>query len=562
MAEVFLNLANMSMSAGWIVAAVLLVRLVFRKMPKWLNCVLWGIVALRLLVPVVLETPFSLMPSPEVLPPDITQSQTPAIHSGVPVVNQIVNPLFVIEPDGTVQTLLSVASVIWAVGAGAMLLYGAISYLLLKRRVQISILQEKNIYLCDGIESPFVFGVFRPRIYLPSDMDMEQLEYVLCHEKAHIQRRDHWWKPIGFVLLTVYWFNPLLWLGYLLLCRDIEQACDEKVIAGMDSDKKKFYSQALVACSVHRKQILACPVAFGEVGVKARVKNIAYYKKPAFWMVIGSIVVCAVVAVCFLTNPMPCQHNYEAKQVKAPTCTQEGIETRTCSLCQHSYSTPVAMLAHTYDDGRVLAAPTCVATGTKELSCTACGTKTTQVMEMTPHIDSALTVTKEPNCVETGEKSATCSYCQAVYVVEILETNDAHDFQETVLKESTCTKNGEGIKTCIRCNHSESVSYELKEHNFKYYRSDSATCSYMGEEIYVCTDCNAVDIKKIPINGEHEWSGGLVGSYCRYCGKYKSTNSNRSSDYSLFDGVGGDKPSVPELPVVKWDISEDMRPKP
>ena len=562
MTEVFLNLANMSMSAGWIVAAVLLVRLVFRKMPKWLNCVLWGIVALRLLVPVVLETPFSLMPSPEVLPPDITQSQTPAIHSGVPVVNQIVNSLFVIEPDGTVQTLLSVASVIWAVGAGAMLLYGAISYLLLKRRVQISILQEKNIYLCDGIESPFVFGVFRPRIYLPSDMDMEQLEYVLCHEKAHIQRRDHWWKPIGFVLLTVYWFNPLLWLGYLLLCRDIEQACDEKVIAGMDSDKKKFYSQALVACSVHRKQILACPVAFGEVGVKSRVKNIAYYKKPAFWVVIGAIVVCAVVAVCFLTNPMPCQHNYEAKLVKAPTCTQEGIETRTCSLCQHSYSTPVAMLAHTYDDGRVLAAPTCVATGTKELSCTACGTKTTQVMEMTPHIDSALTVTKEPNCVETGEKSATCSYCQAVYVVEILETNDAHDFQETVLKESTCTKNGEGIKTCIRCNHSESVSYELKEHNYKCNLSISANCSNMGEEIYVCTDCNAVDVKKTPINGEHGWLPGVFGYYCTYCGEQKSTNSNSSSDYSLLDGVVGDKPSVPELPVVKWDISEDMRPKP
>ena len=311
MAAVFLKLLNLSISASWLVLAVLVLRLVSKRSPKWMNVLLWGIVALRLMLPFSIESALSLIPSAETVSPAVVQfDPAPTITSGVSVIDNAVNPAlsehFAAAPTMSVNPLYVwtyLAGWVWLIGLGAMLLYALVSYLRLRRRVSVSLCVRENIYLCDAISSPFILGVVKPRIYLPSGLDEVQRQNVLSHERAHLARRDHWWKPLGFALLAVYWFNPALWLAYTLLCRDIELACDERVIRTMDESAVKTYSTVLLACSMPRKAVITCPLAFGEIGVKERVKNALRYKKPAFWVVAASVAVCVVVAVCFLTNP-------------------------------------------------------------------------------------------------------------------------------------------------------------------------------------------------------------------------------------------------------------------
>ena len=311
MAAVFLKLLNLSISASWLVLAVLALRLVLRRAPKWVNVLLWGMVALRLMLPFSVESALSLIPSAETVSPAVVQfDPAPTITSGVNIIDNAVNPSlsehFAAVPTMSVNPLYVwtyLAGWVWLIGLGAMLLYALVSYLRLRRRVSVSLCVRENIYLCDAISSPFILGVVKPRIYLPSGLDEVQRQNVLSHERAHLTRRDHWWKPLGFALLAVYWFNPVLWLAYTLLCRDIELACDERVIRTMDESAVKTYSTVLLACSMPRKAVITCPLAFGEVGVKERVKNALHYKKPAFWVVAASVAVCVVVAVCFLTNP-------------------------------------------------------------------------------------------------------------------------------------------------------------------------------------------------------------------------------------------------------------------
>ena len=311
MAAVFLKLLNLSISASWLVLAVLALRLVSKRSPKWMNVLLWGIVALRLMLPFSIESALSLIPSAETVSPAVVQfDPAPTITSGVSVIDNAVNPAlsehFAAAPTASVNPLYvwtEIAGWVWLIGLGAMLLYALVSYLRLRRRVSVSLCVRENIYLCDAISSPFILGVVKPRIYLPSGLDEVQRQNVLSHERAHLARRDHWWKPLGFALLAVYWFNPVLWLAYALLCRDIELACDERVIRTMDESAVKTYSTVLLACSMPRKAVITCPLAFGEVGVKERVRNALRYKKPAFWVVAASVAVCVVVAVCFLTNP-------------------------------------------------------------------------------------------------------------------------------------------------------------------------------------------------------------------------------------------------------------------
>ena len=311
MAAVFLKLLNLSISASWLVLAVLALRLVSKRSPKWMNVLLWGIVALRLVLPFSIESALSLIPSAETVSPAAVQfAPAPTITSGVSVIDNTVNPSlsehFAATPEASVNPLYvwtEIAGWVWLIGLGAMLLYALASYLRLRRRVSVSLPIQDNIYLCDAISSPFILGVVKPHIYLPSGLDEVQRQNVLAHEQAHLARRDHWWKPLGFALLAVYWFNPVLWLAYALLCRDIELACDERVIRTMDESAVKTYSTVLLACSMPRKAVITCPLAFGEVGVKERVRNALHYKKPAFWVVAASVAVCVVVAVCFLTNP-------------------------------------------------------------------------------------------------------------------------------------------------------------------------------------------------------------------------------------------------------------------
>lgn len=311
MSGIFLKLLNLSISASWLVLVVLALRLVLKRAPKWVNVLLWGMVALRLMLPFSIESALSLIPSAETLSPKVVQfDPAPTITSGVELIDNAVNPSlsesFAAAPLASVNPLYVwtyLAGWVWLIGLAAMLLYALVSYLRLRRRVSASIPLRENIYVCDEVPSPFILGIVRPRIYLPSALDETQRGSVLSHERAHLARRDHWWKPLGYALLAVYWFNPLLWLAYTLLCRDIELACDERVLRGMDAGQIKDYSSALLACSVPRRMLAACPLAFGEVGVGARVKNALRYKKPAFWAVAASVAVCVVVAVCFLTNP-------------------------------------------------------------------------------------------------------------------------------------------------------------------------------------------------------------------------------------------------------------------
>ena len=311
MSVIFLKLLNLSISASWLVLVVLVLRLVLKRAPKWVDVLLWGMVALRLMLPFSIESALSLIPSAETVSPEVVQfDPAPTITSGVTIIDNAVNPSlsesFAAAPLASVNPLYVwtyLAGWVWLIGLAAMLLYALVSYLRLRRRVSASIPLWENVYVCDEVPSPFILGIVHPRIYLPSALDEAQRGSVLSHERAHLARRDHWWKPLGFALLAVYWFNPLLWLAYTLLCRDIELACDERVLRGMDAGQVKDYSSALLACSVPRRMLAACPLAFGEVGVGARVKNALRYKKPAFWVVAASVIVCIVVAVCFLTNP-------------------------------------------------------------------------------------------------------------------------------------------------------------------------------------------------------------------------------------------------------------------
>lgn len=310
MESIFLKLLNMSITASWIAIAVMVFRLIFKKAPKVISVAMWALVGIRLVFPISFESAFSLIPSTKTIPEDIVYSQKPAIDSGVEVINNVVNPVLTQNFTPTVDASINplqvvnyVASFIWLFGMIAMLAYILVSYLKIHRQVSEAVLLKDNIMICDRIATPFIFGVIRPKIYLPSNIDFSDADYIIAHENAHLQRHDHWWKPLGFLLLTVYWFNPILWVAYILLCKDIEIACDEKVLKTMGTQAKKPYSNALINCSVSQKMITACPLAFGEVSVKERVKNVLNYKKPAFWIVIIAVIVCAVVCTGFMTNP-------------------------------------------------------------------------------------------------------------------------------------------------------------------------------------------------------------------------------------------------------------------
>ena len=352
MGELFLKTLNMSIAASWLILAVVLLRFALKKAPKWIAVLLWGVVAVRLVVPFSFESALSLIPSAETFNAHNIQYETPAISSGIPAVNNAVNPVlgetFAPNPAGSVNPLYVwtfIVSVIWCIGIAAMLLYAVISYVRVRQSVAERAPYEGNIFLCDYVKSPFILGLVRPKIYLPSSMDEAAMGPVIAHEKAHLARRDHWWKPLGFLILTVHWFNPLCWIAYVLLCRDIELACDEKVIRQMDLNGKKQYSTALLEFSTGRRLVTICPLAFGEVGVKERVKNVLNYKKPAFWLIVVAIIACGVVTVCFATNPkqeLPQEQRIDELRSKYPEyfdlITSKGLEVYVWQLAKDSYS--------------------------------------------------------------------------------------------------------------------------------------------------------------------------------------------------------------------------------
>ena len=327
MTDIFLGFLNRSLAAGILILAVVLVRLVFKKAPRWLLCALWALAAVRLVCPVSIESVLSLIPSAEPVQPEIIVSAQPAITSGIPAVDAIVNPplaaAFTPSPAQSANPLqiwTFVAACVWLAGIAALLLYAAVSALRLRLRVRTAVRLEGKVYQSEFVSSPFILGVIRPRIYLPFGLEAGAQAMVLAHERAHLRRGDQLWKPLGYLILAAYWFNPLCWLAYILFCRDIEAACDEKVVRELGEGCKAAYSRALLACSVPRKLITACPLAFGETGVKARIRSVLNYKKPAFWLVLAAVLVSAAVAVCFLTDPKredPAQNPPAAEEAAA-----------------------------------------------------------------------------------------------------------------------------------------------------------------------------------------------------------------------------------------------------
>ena len=310
MNELFLKIINMSISASWLILAVLILRLVLKKAPKWVNVLLWGIVAVRLICPFSFESALSLIPSAETFPEKIISGPSFDVQTGITPIDNRINDYLgdryfegVTVPANNGNNIMTILTIVWTIGILLLVAYTVISYWRLHREIDTAVRYKDNIFQSENVKSPFVLGIIKPRIYLPFSMNDQDLEHVVAHEQAHICRKDHWWKPLGFLLLTVHWFNPLMWLAYVLLCRDIELACDEKVIKELSNEERADYTQALVACSVNRRMIAACPLAFGEVGVKERVKSVMNYKKPAFWIIVLAVITCVVVAVCFLTNP-------------------------------------------------------------------------------------------------------------------------------------------------------------------------------------------------------------------------------------------------------------------
>ena len=310
MAAIFLKTVNMSISACWIVLAIMLLRIALKKAPKWINCILWGIVGLRLVMPLSFESIFSLIPSAETIS-KTPYSPRPYFESGVPPIDNQVNAYLngnyfegVTRPTGNFVDITTVLAIIWVIGIITLLIYTFVSFLRLKNEISTAVLLRDNIYQSESVVSPFVLGIIKPKIYLPFNMNGQDMDHVVAHEKAHIKRKDHLWKPLGFLILTLHWFNPLMWLGYVLLCRDIELACDEKVIKEFNNEQRADYSEALLTCSVNRRMIAACPLAFGESDVKNRVKSVLNYKQPSFWVIVVAVIICVALAVGFLTNPV------------------------------------------------------------------------------------------------------------------------------------------------------------------------------------------------------------------------------------------------------------------
>lgn len=310
MDDVFLKLVNLSISASWLILAVLVLRVVLKKAPKWVMPLLWGVVALRLVCLFSIESALSLIPSAETIPSEIvTETREPVLYeqATLDIVTNPTLPSAAEVPVGVsrqqAQVDFNIYSILWLAGMSALLVHALVSAGKLKRKLATAILLRDNIYESEFVDSPFVFGVVKPNIYLPMHMDEGTAAYVIAHERAHLARRDHWWKVLGYLVLALHWFNPLVWVAYILFCRDIELACDEKVVKGLDGAARADYSQALLSCAAPKRAVAACPLAFGEGNIKTRVKSALHYKKPAFWVAAAAVLAVVIMAVCFLTNP-------------------------------------------------------------------------------------------------------------------------------------------------------------------------------------------------------------------------------------------------------------------
>ncbi len=502
----FIGLLNVSIAASYVALVIIVLRLIFKKIPKWAMCVLWALVALRLILPFTPESVFSLIPSAKTVPENIITSSSPAIDSGIKVVNSVVNPIIskTAEQIGDGISVIGILSIVWAAGFAAMTAYALTVYIRLRLRLRESIEIEDGVYICDRIESPFLFGFIKPKIYIPSGLDEEDARYVISHERAHMRRFDHVWKPCGFFLLSLHWFNPALWAAYILLCKDIEYACDEKVISEIGADFKRAYSTALLNCSISRRAVSACPVAFGECDVKGRILNVLSYKKPALWVIILSAVATAVVSVCFLTNPIKAQggepeevktqitkypdggdHEYFEEIISRPSCTAGGSARYTCVHCGKTFVSMMRAAGHDYIP-EVTVKPDCVTRGVTTYTCKGCGDSYEVEGDTAPDVHNYVSaVTVEPNCTTREIVTYTCENCGDTYDAEGDFAPTAHDYYvKRVIKEPTCLNDGYNDICCSRCGDE---FYEWRpelDHEFTPVSEDNP---------YTCAICGVID---------------------------------------------------------------------
>ena len=316
--SLFWQVVRLSLTAGWMILVLLALRPLLKKAPRRFSCLLWGLVAVRLALPFSFESRVSMVPQAAAAPQKIAQALNPGQMNWVSPAALAANPLPAAEAAPPAFSPASLIPLAWGLGIAAMLLYAAVSYFRLSRQVRLSAPAGKRVYRCDTISTPFILGIVNPKIFLPSDLDERTAVSVLAHEQAHLRRGDHLWKPLGYVLLSIYWFNPLCWVAYFLFCRDVEQACDEAVIGRMNPQQKKDYSAALLACAAPNR-IQVCPLAFAEVGVKQRIAGVLNYRKPKFWVVALAALLCVSLTAGLLTDPV--------KATKAEDNTQQTLPT-------------------------------------------------------------------------------------------------------------------------------------------------------------------------------------------------------------------------------------------
>jgi Antirepressor regulating drug resistance, predicted signal transduction N-terminal membrane component len=367
MVNILIQLFNMSITASYLIVAIILVRLLFKNLPRKFICLLWGLVAIRLIFPFTIESITSLIPKKSALSEDIIYKNITSINRNVTPFHNSINPLGnqlidtnVKDSFNIMHIVLTSAVIVWIIGMAILVMYSLITFIRLRRMVSTSVPLKENIYLSDNIQAPFILGVLKPHIYVPFSLDELSLAYVIAHEKAHIKRLDHWIKPISFLILSVYWFNPLLWVAYILLCRDIELACDEKVIEQLGFSEKKAYSNTLLACSSKHLSISMCPLAFGEVGVKQRIKNILNYKKPTLWVIIMAFIVGITIILCFMFNPegqtsidVTSQNNHD-KKITTTNIPTSSLQSTPIPSIQPTQAVPVEPTQAVNDDGFII----------------------------------------------------------------------------------------------------------------------------------------------------------------------------------------------------------------
>lgn len=539
MTDVLIKIAGMSISASAAVILILLVRPFLRRTPKYVRCILWAVVGLRLCVPFTFETRMSPVPK-------------------MPTVSETVGRTAAKAAEKTAQSvsLTDILTAVWLCGIVLMLIYAVVSYIRMYRRVSPSI-RDGGVYLCDSISVPFILGIIFPKIYIPSSIKSDELKYVTAHEMAHIKRGDHMIKPLSYMILSVYWFNPVIWVWYIFLCRDIELACDEKVIKRMDKKDVAEYSVTLLNYSSERKIVSACPVAFGEVGVKTRIKSILNYKKPAFWVTAVSILLCVVAAFCFFTQrpqstasgknvmtnpPKPiiserheteknCAHEYE-KTTEAPDCINDGWEKNTCRLCGEEKITAIPAKGHSYTESIV--SPTCTEAGYTSYTCTVCGDKYNG--EETPSAGHSYTEnTVYPTCTETGYYCYTCTVCGDTYNGDAIPAQ-GHSYMENTVSP-TCTETGYIYYTCTVCGDSYTGEILPKaEHDYSEMIISGLCCISRGGTYHTCKVCGYTYFEESP-EVEHEFVNDGKIVYCDICGYVESYGSDKYTS-SSFSGTG------------------------